>query len=207
MKKSLFLWSLLWLMFLPLHAQTMSESEVKGKVNQVAAQLQSMQCDFVQTKSLKLLNQKMVSKGKMYYQKSDKLCWQYVSPYNYTFVLNGAKVMLRNEKRSDVIDVQQNKMFKEIARIMMNSVLGKCLTDEKDFKVTMQQGKGEWVATLVPLRSNMKQLFQKIQISFHQAQMMVSMVKLFEKNGDQTTIQLKNIKTNAPLNAQVFSIH
>ena len=166
-----------------------------------------MQCDFVQTKSLKLLNQKMVSKGKMYYQKSDKLCWQYVSPYNYTFVLNGAKVMLRNEKRSDVIDVQQNKMFKEIARIMMNSVLGKCLTDEKDFKVTMQQGKGEWVATLVPLRSNMKQLFQKIQISFHQAQMMVSMVKLFEKNGDQTTIQLKNIKTNAPLNAQVFSIH
>ena len=130
-----------------------------------------------------------------------------MSPYNYTFVLNGAKVMLRNEKRSDVIDVQQNKMFKEIARIMMNSVLGKCLTDEKDFKVTMQQGKGEWVATLVPLRSNMKQLFQKIQISFHQAQMMVSMVKLFEKNGDQTTIQLKNIKTNAPLNAQVFSIH
>ena len=196
MKKSLFLWSLLWLMFLPLHAQTMTESEVKAKVNQVAAQLQSMQCDFVQTKSLKLLN-----------QKSDKLCWQYVSPYNYTFVLNGAKVMLRNEKRSDVIDVQQNKMFKEIARIMMNSVLGKCLTDEKDFKVTMQQGKGEWVATLVPLRSNMKQLFQKIQISFHQAQMMVSMVKLFEKNGDQTTIQLKNIKTNAPLNAQVFSIH
>lgn len=207
MKKSLFLWSLLWLMFLPLHAQTMTESEVKAKVNQVAAQLQSMQCDFVQTKSLKLLNQKMVSKGKMYYQKNDKLCWQYVSPYNYTFVLNGAKVMLRNEKRSDVIDVQQNKMFKEIARIMMNSVLGKCLTDEKDFKVTMQQGKVEWVATLVPLRSNMKQLFQKIQISFHQAQMMVSMVKLFEKNGDQTTIQLKNIKTNAPLNAQVFSIH
>ena len=207
MKKSLFLWSLLWLMFLPLHAQTMTESEVKAKVNQVAAQLQSMQCDFVQTKSLKLLNQKMVSKGKMYYQKNDKLCWQYVSPYNYTFVLNGAKVMLRNEKRSDVIDVQQNKMFKEIARIMMNSVLGKCLTDEKDFKVTMQQGKVEWVATLVPLRSNMKKLFQKIQISFHQAQMMVSMVKLFEKNGDQTTIQLKNIKTNAPLNAQVFSIH
>ena len=71
MKKSLFLWSLLWLMFLPLHAQTMTESEVKAKVNQVAAQLQSMQCDLVQTKSLKLLNQKMVSKGKMYYQKSD----------------------------------------------------------------------------------------------------------------------------------------
>ena len=188
-------------------AQSVSEDKIREQIELAATNMKTMQCDFVQTKSLKLLNQKMVSKGKMYYQKSDKLCWQYVSPYNYTFVLNGAKVMLRNEKRSDVIDVQQNKMFKEIARIMMNSVLGKCLTDEKDFKVTMQQGKGEWVATLVPLRSNMKQLFQKIQISFHQAQMMVSMVKLFEKNGDQTTIQLKNIKTNAPLNAQVFSIH
>ncbi len=188
-------------------AQSTGDAKIKQQINAVASKMKTMQCDFVQTKYMKMLNDKMVSYGRMYYQQSDKLRWEYTSPYTYTFVLNGSKVLLNKGKRSDVINVNQSKFFKEIARIMMNSVVGKCLTDEKDFKVSISTSASEWVATLLPQRKDMKQMFQKIVLHFSRSQMMVSSVELIEKKGDRTVIQLKNVKTNSTINAKMFSVN
>lgn len=188
-------------------AQGGADAGVIRQINAVASKMKTMQCDFVQTKHIKMLNDKMVSHGKMYYQQSDKLRWEYTSPYTYTFVLNGSKVLLSKGKRNDVINVNQSKFFKEIARIMMNSVIGKCLTDTKDFRTTIATTNAEWVATLVPQRKEMKQMFQKVVLHFNRQKMMVSTVELVEKKGDRTVIQLKNVKTNSPINAKVFSIN
>ncbi len=187
--------------------QKVNEVQVKQQIGAVASSLRSMQCDFVQTKYLKMLNDKMVSKGKMYYQQSDKLRWEYTSPYTYTFVLNGSKVLLNKGTRSDVINVNQSKFFKEIARIMMNSVVGKCLSDEKDFKVTLTGSSAEYVATLYPQQKQMKQMFQTIILHFDRQKSTVSKVELVEKKGDRTVIELKNVKTNGAINAKVFSIN
>ena len=166
-----------------------------------------MQCDFVQTKTLRMLNDKMVSRGKMYYQQSDKLRWEYTSPYLYTFILNGSKVLISKGKRNDVINVEQSKFFKEIARIMMNSVVGKCLNDKKDFKVSLSATPTEYIATLFPQQKQMQQMFQKIILHFNKQRAMVAKVELVEKRGDHTVIEMKNVKVNSPINAKVFTIN
>ena len=207
MKKGVLFWLLvLASCFMPL-ASMAQEAQIKQKISQVAAAMKTMQCDFVQTKHLKMLNDKMVSKGCMFYQQSNCLRWEYTSPYTYTFILNNDKVLLKNKKRNDVIDVNQNKVFREIARIMMNSVVGNCLQDNKSFKSSISVVGGEWVATLLPLRKDMKQLFQSIVLHFSQRQAVVTQVELTEKNGDKTVIELKNIKTNGPINANMFALH
>ncbi len=188
-------------------AQNAADAKVIQQINAVASRMRTMQCDFVQTKHMKMLNDKMVSRGKMYYQQSDKLRWEYTSPYTYTFVLNGSRVLLSKGKRNDVINVNQSKFFKEIARIMMNSVVGKCLSDKKDFRTSIATTNSEWIATLVPQRKEMKQMFQKIVLHFNKSRKMVSMVELVEKKGDRTVIQLTNVKTNSPINAKVFSVN
>lgn len=187
-------------------AQSVNQQEVLRKINAAASALKTMQCDFVQTKYLKLLNDKMVSHGKMYYQQSDKLRWEYTSPYVYTFVLNGQKVMLNKGQRSDVIDVNQSKVFREVAGIMMNTVTGKSLANGKDFKVSVAQTQGEWVATLLPQRREMKQMFQRIVLHFSKAASMVSTVELVEKKGDRTVIQLKNAQKNKAVNEKLFAV-
>jgi outer membrane lipoprotein carrier protein len=207
MKRVLFSLMALCLCLLNLSAQKINEAKVKQQINAVASKMKTMQCDFVQTKYLKMLNDKMVSRGKMYYQQSNKLRWEYTSPYTYTFVLNGSKVLISKGKRSDVINVNQSKFFKEIARIMMNSVVGKCLTDSKDFKVSLTGASAEYVATLYPQQKQMKQMFQKIILHFNKQKSTVSKVELIEKKGDRTIIELKNVKSNAPINAKVFGIN
>ena len=205
MKKLLFLMILLCSATMG-KAQQVNEAQVIKQINSVASSMKSMQCDFVQTKQIKLLNDKMVSKGKMYYQQSNKLRWEYTSPYTYTFVLNGSKVMINKGNRNDVINVNQSKFFGEIARIMMNSVVGKCLTDTKSFKTSISGTATEYVATLYPQQKQMKQMFQKIVLHFNRKQSTVSKVELVEKKGDTTVIELKNVKTNASINASVFNI-
>lgn len=207
MKRVLFFLMALCLFLLNLSAQKVDEAKVKQQINAVASKMKTMQCDFVQTKYLKMLNDKMVSRGKMYYQQSNKLRWEYTYPYTYTFVLNGSRVLISKGKRNDVINVNQSKFFKEIARIMMNSVVGKCLTDSKDFKVSLTWASAEYVATLYPQQKQMKQMFQKIILHFNKQNSTVSKVELIEKKGDRTIIELKNVKSNAPINAKVFGIN
>lgn len=206
MKEYYFLMALC-LCLLNLSAQKVDEAKVKQQINAVASKMKTMQCDFVQTKYLKMLNDKMVSRGKMYYQQSNKLRWEYTSPYTYTFVLNGSRVLISKGKRNDVINVNQSKFFKEIARIMMNSVVGKCLTDSKDFKVSLAGSSAEYVATLYPQQKQMKQMFQKIILHFNKQKSTVFKVELIEKKGDRTIIELKNVKNNVPINAKVFGIN
>lgn len=205
MKKGLFIIYLLLTAHLTLMAQQ-SEIQIRQKISQIASSIKTMQCDFIQTKHLKMLNDDMVSKGRMYYQQSNRLRWEYTSPYTYTFIINDDKVLLKNNQRHDVIDVNKNKLFKEIARIMMSSVVGNCLNDEKSFKSHISVSGGEWVATLLPQRKDMKQMFQKIVLHFSQKQAMVTQVELIEKNGDKTVIDLKNIKTNETISTNMFTI-
>jgi outer membrane lipoprotein carrier protein len=205
MKRLLFL-ILILSHIIPLSAQQLTEEQIKQKVNQTASAMKTMQCDFVQTKHLKMLNNDFVSHGKMYYQQSNKLRWEYTSPYSYTFILNNDQVLLKNKQRNDLIDVKQNKLFREIVRIMMSSVVGNCLADDKNYKVSIATIGNEWVATLLPQRKDMKQMFQKLVLHFNAKKSVVNTVELFDKNGEKTIIELKNIRINETIHPHMFVI-
>lgn len=205
MKRLLFL-ILILSHIIPLSAQQLTEEQIKQKVNQTASAMKTMQCDFVQTKHLKMLNNDFESHGKMYYQQSNKLRWEYTSPYSYTFILNNDQVLLKNKQRNDLIDIKQNKLFREIVRIMMSSVVGNCLADDKNYKVSIATIGNEWVATLLPQRKDMKQMFQKLVLHFNAKKSVVNTVELFDKNGEKTIIELKNIRTNETITSNMFVI-
>ena len=205
MKRLLFL-ILILSHIIPLSAQQLTEEQIKQKVNQTASAMKTMQCDFVQTKHLKMLNNDFVSHGKMYYQQSNKLRWEYTSPYSYTFILNNDQVLLKNKQRNDSIDVKQNKLIREIVRIMMSSVIGNCLTDDKNYKVSVAAIGNEWVATLLPQRKDMKQMFPKLILHFNAKKSVVNNVELYDKNGEKTIIELKNIRINETIPSNMFAI-
>lgn len=182
------------------------QKEVIAKINKAAAGLKSMSCSFVQTKHLSLLSDKMVSEGKMNYKHPNKLRWEYTSPYRYLFIFNGAKVYVGNKSRKDVIDTNTNKIFKEVARIMMSTVTGKALSNPTDFTTRVDDGITGWQVTLVPKKKEMKKMFSKIILSFSKSDLMISEISLYEKNNDRTNIKLKNISSNTAVNETLFAI-
>ena len=213
MKNRFFISLLLMLCFISVDAKLTPDNdsqrrEMSQKINAAASAMTTLDCNFVQVKQLKMLNDKMTSTGVMRYKKSGKLRWEYTSPYKYVFIINGSKVLIDTGKQRNVIDINTNKMFEEIARIMMNSVTGKCLADNKEFAVKyFIEDKGNWGADLIPLKKQMKQMFSLIRLHFDVKQMVVTSVELHEKSGDNTVITLKNIKKNQPVNESNFKIN
>ena len=206
MRKLLILFTLC-LTFSVAFAQKFDQTNALSEISSAASSIKTMQCDFVQTKSLKMLGDKMISKGQMWCQQPNMLRWQYNSPYIYTFILNNNKVTVKKGNHSNVIDVNKNKMFKEIARIMMNSVLGKVLTDKSDFKASVVPKGQYYVVTLIPQKKEMKQMFTSILLHYDTKLKLVTKVEMHEKNGDTTLIELRNIKKNTPINASLFKIN
>lgn len=181
--------------------------EAITNINKAASGLKSMSCIFVQTKHLSMLNDKMVSHGRMSYQQPNKLRWEYTSPYRYIFVFNGTKVYVGNKSKKDVIDTNKNKVFKEVARIMMSTVTGKALSNTSDFSIAVESADTSWSVTLTPKKKELRQMFSRIQIIFSKSTLMISELNLYEKNGDRTNIKFSNIISNGNINADQFDIH
>lgn len=182
------------------------KQQIITRINRATAEIETMSCTFVQTKYLSLLSDKMVSEGTMVYKQSDKLRWEYTTPYKYQFIFNGTKVYVGNKSRKDVVDINTNKVFKEVARIMMNTVTGKALSNSSEFTVDVADAKTGYLITLIPKKKELKQMFSKIDLTFTKSDTMISEVSIYEKNGDRTNIKLNGIKKNGTVNESAFTI-
>ena len=204
MKRILTILLLLCTTTLCTHAQ--SRQQMLDAIASSTAQTRDMECDFVQTKNIRLLNRSMVSRGHMSYRQPDKLRWEYTTPYTYVFVVNGNKVQILNNKRKDVIDVDRNKMFREIVNIMLSTVAGTCLGDQSSFMTTVTSTQSEYIATLVPQKKDMRQMYANIILHFDPKAGVVNKIVMNEAKGDMTTIELRNIHKNRNLNDARFSV-
>ena len=198
----------LWLSAQTLKKATEAEAQAMvAEISKTAASIRTLTCNFTQVKTLSFLNDKMTSQGRMCYDASGKLRWEYTSPYTYTFILNGQQVHIQSAKNRQTIDIRQSRLFQGIAQVMMNSVTGRNLTSNKDFACTFYTQGDVWVADLVPQRKEMKQMFSTIRLRFDSKRRMVSQVEMNEKRGDVTVITLKDIKTNETINQNLFALH
>lgn len=183
------------------------QKQIIAKIDQTASAMTGMQSDFVQTKRMKLLSKEMQSKGVMYFKRPNKLRWQYTAPYDYTFILNGDKVQIKSSKSTKNIDVQGNKMFRQITNIILNSVTGGSLKSSSDFTVEVYKKDNTYFAKLYPKKKELKQLYQVIEIYFDSALTMVNSVRMVEKTGDETRVNLINTKLNIAVDEKMFAVN
>ena len=97
-------------------------------------------------------------------------------------------------------------MFRQITSIILNTITGGSLKSSADFTVEMYKSGNSYFAKLYPKKKELKQIYQVIEIYFNPELTMVSSVKMQEKTGDVTTVNLNNIKTNQPINDKMFCI-
>ena len=206
------LFFIVWVVVFSLHVSGQTkltaeqQKQLVEKIDKAASAMKSMQCDFTQTKSMKLLKKEMKSNGVMYFKQSDKLRWQYTSPYDYTFIMNGDKVRIKSTKSTQDINVQGNKIFRQITNIILNTVTGGGLKSSSDFTVEVYQSDKGYFAKLYPKKKEVKQIYNVIEIYFNASLTMVSSVRMIEKTGDETLVNLNNLKANASINEKMFSV-
>lgn len=180
------------------------QNRILERIEQSSSAMISMNCSFTQIKKMKMLKGDMQSSGVMFFCKPDRLRWQYDSPYKYVFILNGGKVKMESSSSSQSIDVKHNKMFRQIADIMLGSITGGGLKNSPDFNVEIYKDGTAYFARLLPKKKEIRQIYERIDICFNPSLTMVSSVRMKEKTGDETIVKLLNVKTNGALDDKVF---
>lgn len=183
------------------------QEQVIQKITSTITSIQTMQCDFMQTKKMKMLKKEIKSSGVMYFKSPNKLRWQYKTPYSYIFVMNGNKILLKSSKVSQNIDTQGNKMFKRISNIILGCIMGESLRSSTDFSVEICKENSIYVAKLLPKKKELKSLYNNIKICFNSYTNMVESVEMSEKTGDITIVNLNNIKKKSPISENIFTVN
>lgn len=184
-----------------------AQKDAIGEICKASERISTVHADFIQTKRMKMLSDAMVSKGKMWCTQPNFLRWEYQSPQTSSFILNNGKVLLSKGQHDHIINVGQNKMLRQIIRLLIPNGLGKCLTDEKDFRVTVESENTQHILTLFPQSKELKQLFTRLVLYYNRKQSVVTKVEMYEKRGDSSVIELTNIKTNQNIDESVYSIN
>lgn len=186
---------------------TKAEQErIVSEINTSAQSIRTLQCKFVQTKELSIMDDKMVSNGTMHFARPNKLSWHYTSPYDYTFIIADDKVLISKGKNKNSIDLKSSQTFQGIAKMIAGSVTGKCLTQTKDFDVKILANEQVYVAQLTPKEKRLKKMFSAIQLTFNRVSHTMERVEMTEANGDATSIVFQDVKQNITLSEKTFTL-
>ena len=160
---------------------------------------------FVQEKTLSLLAEKIVSKGKFWFKKENAVRMEYTQPFQYLMIINGSNVYIKDSQKENKISTKSNKLFQQINTIMIDCVNGKAL-QSKDFKVRTFEGKTTFMAELSPVNKNLKTLFSNINMIIEKKDYAVSRIEMHEPSGDNTSIHFVKRQFNIPLADALFAI-
>ena len=169
------------------------------------ASTQTITSDFTQVKHMKMLNDKVSSKGKFYYKKEHKIRIEYTSPFKYLLVMNGSSVIVKDGQKTNKINTRNSKAMQSANRIMMDCMTGSVYAN-KDFSVKTFENKGQYLLQLTPVAASMKGMFSRIDVYIEKSDNSVTKLLLNENGGDYTEMNFLNKKKNALLQDALFSV-
>ena len=182
------------------------QTQLEKNITTASEQLKTLRADFVQRQTISILVDELLSEGKLLFKQPDKLCWEYVKPYQYRFMINGNKVMIDSGPNKDIIDVNSSKIFSEISKIIISGINGSGIFDDRRFTAKFNVGAIDYQVELTPRQREMRQMFSSITITFSQNDYSVNTVELKQVSGDITHITMKNKQINIVLDDEIFAI-
>ncbi len=182
----------------------MQSQEVMSQLTQAAASMQTLQCRFVQEKTSTMLAEPTVAEGTMHYAASDKMRWEYITPYTFALLVNGERIVKVTDGQAEVLEGNSSRMYQGMVSIIMGSASGKKLFDTSVFEVVLYDDNGFWRAEMTPKRRDMKRMFSQLVFRFDKKTNTISRVEFIEASGDVTSIRFEEMKLNEAIEKGLF---
>ena len=120
-----------------------------------SAKVGSIECSFTQEKVLTALTEKITSTGKFWFKRSNRVRIEYIKPYTYTLIMNGDKMLFRDDQKENRVNVRSNRLFQQINQVMIDCVQGTVL-DSKDFNGGVLEDERTDLLEMVPTSKSLR---------------------------------------------------
>jgi outer membrane lipoprotein-sorting protein len=202
----------LWLAPLNLLAQYNNFTEIsdisgfKKKFNDESAKIKSISSNFEQEKELTILSEKIISKGEFRFKRENKIKIEYLDPFYYLMIINGDKMIIKDDQNETTMNVRSNKLFQQVNNIMVESVNG-TIIDNEDFSVRIFEDASRYLMEMTPVDKTLKGFFNTILIYADKESFSVTQILMNESSGDTTLIKFVNRNLNAQLSDEIFTLN
>jgi outer membrane lipoprotein-sorting protein len=173
------------------------------KFRQESGRIQSIQSDFEQEKILTALTEKIVSTGKFWFKRSDRVRIDYQKPFVFRMIMNGGRMQVTDDQKSNTVNIRSNKLFQQVNRIMMDCIQGTIL-DSKDFTTRVFESEKMYLLEMTPVNKSLKEFFQTIVLTVNRRDYSVDTLEMNEAGGDQTLMRFTRKIINEPVPDEVF---
>ncbi|MBL7858694.1 MAG: outer membrane lipoprotein carrier protein LolA [Cyclobacteriaceae bacterium] len=160
--------------------------------------------NFTQEKVLTALTEKITSSGQFWFSRSNKIRLEYKKPFSYVMIMNDGKLLVRDDQKETRINVNSNKLFQQVNRIIVDCVQGTILTS-KDFTTRVFENEKTYLLEMTPASKTLKDFFLTIVLVVERADYSVTSIRMNEPTGDYTIMTFREKKLNVPVPDAVFT--
>lgn len=193
----------------PLHAQMKRMTQLDDFKNRLAQEVQtisSIESDFTQVKYLDVLDEKVTSKGKFYYRKSNKICMDYARPMNYLIVINGPKLKIIADGKKTVMNLSSNKMMNQMQDMLTACMIGDLSGMSSNYHLEYFEDSHLYLVRIKPVNKAVQTYISGIEVYLDKQDMSVCKLRLSETDTNYTEYEFTNKKFNSLKDDAVFSI-
>lgn len=169
-----------------------------------SAKVTSITSNFTQEKVLTALTEKITSSGKFWFKRSNKVRLEYQKPFVYLMIMNEGKILVRDDQKETTVNLNSNKLFQQVNRIMIDCVQGTILSS-KDFTVRVFEQEKIYLLEMTPASKTLKDFFSTIVLLVDRSDYSVKSIQMNEPTGDTTLITFTEKKLNTQVPDAVFA--
>lgn len=170
-----------------------------GSIKRAAAEVQTLEADLVQTKSLEILTKPLVSKGHFSFRRPSDLRWEYESPIRSVLVATPSGVRRYVHKDGRWVPDASAKV-EAVGAVLaeMNLWIRGDFEQSKAFTATLEPGNPARVK-LVPKDAAMRRYIARVVLELGAAPGVISAVVIEEGPKASTRIEFSNVRRNQPI--------
>lgn len=176
------------------------QSELRKKNEAV----NSIKCQFTQTREVSILAKPINKGGKFYFLKPNNM----LLSFNDGDYIKMSSEWFEMKTAGNVVatKVASNPMLKNLSSILSACVVGDFNTMSRGFAVNYEQTAKEWIITMTPQRGNASAKISHITITFDKSDMSLNQLRMEEKSGDYTAYSFSNKLFNVAIDTQIFNV-
>lgn len=169
----------------------------------------NVQSDFIQEKTLSLLQQTVVIKGRLAVEQPDHLSWQVTEPIRYNLALDGVTLKQWDEETGKVqsMSLAGNPVFKVVVTQLRAWFSGQFELLTKDFEALADLSGGTPKIVFSPREGSFAcKMIKRVVLTFRDDRRYIRDMLIEEQSGDRTTMTFTNTVLNAAIPASTWEV-
>lgn len=179
--------------------------EIKDNITRSCNNINNIRCKYVQEKSVSLLEDDIRNEGEMIFVTPNNLYWKNNTPKNQSFILKEENVKIINDNGETVMPIQEHLIFREISKIINNSISNNTIIDENNFIPSYEENENHIIVNMKPKKNKMKSVLGSMTIHFEKTSYLINKIEITDNNNDVTTITLSDIYINKGFDSTLFN--